>query len=57
MAIVFEKPKALTDAPLTTAPAAPMASSTAWWPRPLTNWACEGKAIGVAPVGCAVYGL
>ena len=38
-----------------TAPAARTASCTAWWPRPWTSWVSADKAVGVAPVGCAVF--
>ena len=50
MTTVFERPKrADRCAVRTTAPAAPTASSTAWWPRCIDELGIEGKTIGVAP--------
>ena len=56
MAMVFEKTKMLDGrARSTIARAAPMASSTGWWPRRIDELGVQDKTIGVAPVGCAVF--
>ena len=52
MAIVYrENQDAHRQAPSTTAPAAPMALSTAWWPRCIDELGLQDKAIGIAPGG------
>ena len=56
MAIVFEKPKMLTDMPLHYCPGCTHGIVAPPGGRGASmNWACEDKAIGVAPVGCAVF--
>ena len=54
MAVVFEKPKSLTDAPLHYCPGCPHGIIHRLVAEALDELGIEGKAIGVAPVGCAV---
>ncbi len=54
MAVVFEKPKALTDAVLHYCPGCPHGIIHRLVTEVLDELGIEGKAIGVAPVGCAV---
>ncbi|MBQ7356502.1 MAG: 2-oxoglutarate oxidoreductase [Clostridia bacterium] len=54
MAIVFEKPKFLTDAPFHYCPGCPHGIIHRLVAEVADELGIEGKAIGVAPVGCAV---
>ena len=54
MAIVFEKPKFLTDAPFHYCPGCPHGIIHRLVAEVADELGFEGKAIGVAPVGCAV---
>ena len=54
MAVVFEKPKSLTDVPLHYCPGCPHGIIHRLVAEALDELGIEGKAIGVAPVGCAV---
>ncbi len=54
MAVVFEKPKFLTDAPLHYCPGCPHGIIHRLVAEVADELGFEGKAIGVAPVGCAV---
>ena len=54
MAIVFQKPKALTDAVLHYCPGCPHGIIHRLVAEAIDELGIEGKAIGVAPVGCAV---
>ena len=54
MAVVFEKPKSLTDAPLHYCPGCPHGIIHRLVAEALDELGIEGKAIGIAPVGCAV---
>ncbi len=54
MAVVFEKPKALTDAPLHYCPGCPHGIIHRLVAEVIDELGIEGKTIGVAPVGCAV---
>ena len=54
MAVVFEKPKALTDAPFHYCPGCPHGIIHRLVAEAMDELGIEGKAIGVAPVGCAV---
>ena len=54
MAIVFEKPKALTDAVLHYCPGCPHGIIHRLVAEAIDELGIEGKTIGVAPVGCAV---
>ena len=54
MAVVFEKPKALTDAPFHYCPGCPHGIIHRLVAEAIDELGIEGKAIGVAPVGCAV---
>ena len=54
MAIVFEKPKSLTDAPFHYCPGCPHGIIHRLVAEVMDELDIEGKAIGVAPVGCAV---
>ena len=54
MAIVFEKPKSLTDAPFHYCPGCPHGIIHRLVAEVIDELGIEGKAIGVAPVGCAV---
>ena len=54
MAVVFEKPKALTDAPFHYCPGCPHGIIHRLVAEVMDELDIEGKAIGVAPVGCAV---
>ena len=54
MAIVFEKPKALTDAPFHYCPGCPHGIIHRLVAEVMDELGIEGKTIGVAPVGCAV---
>jgi 2-oxoglutarate ferredoxin oxidoreductase subunit beta len=54
MAVVFEKPKALTDAPFHYCPGCPHGIIHRLVAEVMDELGIEGKAIGVAPVGCAV---
>ena len=54
MAIVFEKPKALTDLPFHYCPGCPHGIIHRLVAEVMDELEIEGKTIGVAPVGCAV---
>ena len=54
MSIVFEKPHALTDVPLHYCPGCTHGIIHRLVAEAIDNLGIEGKAIGVAPVGCAV---
>ena len=54
MAIVFQKPKSLTDAPFHYCPGCPHGIIHRLVAEALDELGIEGKAIGIAPVGCAV---
>jgi len=54
MAVVFEKPKTLTDAPLHYCPGCPHGIIHRLVAEAIQELDIEGKTIGVAPVGCAV---
>ena len=54
MAVVFEKPKSLTDATFHYCPGCPHGIIHRLVAEVLDELGIEGKAIGVAPVGCAV---
>ena len=54
MATVFEKPKSLTDAPFHYCPGCPHGIIHRLVAEVMDELGIEGKAIGVAPVGCAV---
>ena len=54
MAIVFEKPKALTNAPLHYCPGCTHGIIHRLVAEAIDELGIEGKTIGVAPVGCAV---
>ena len=54
MAVVFEKPKALTDAVLHYCPGCPHGIIHRLVAEVMDELGIEGKTIGVAPVGCAV---
>ena len=54
MAIVFEKPKALTDAVLHYCPGCPHGIIHRLTAEAIDALGIEGRTIGVAPVGCAV---
>jgi len=54
MAVVFEKPKSLADVPLHYCPGCPHGIIHRLVAEALDELGIEGKAIGVAPVGCAV---
>ena len=54
MAVVFEKPKALTDVPLHYCPGCPHGIIHRLVAEAIDELGIEGKTIGVAPVGCAV---
>ena len=54
MAIVFQKPKSLTDAPFHYCPGCPHGIIHRLVAEVLDELGIEGKTIGVAPVGCAV---
>ena len=54
MAVVFEKPKALTDAPLHYCPGCTHGIVHRLVAQAIDDLGIEGKTIGVAPVGCAV---
>ena len=54
MAIVFQKPKSLTDAVLHYCPGCPHGIIPRLVAEAIDALGIEGKAIGVAPVGCAV---
>ena len=54
MAVVFEKPKALTDAVFHYCPGCPHGIIHRLVAEAIDELGIEGKAIGVAPVGCAV---
>ena len=55
MAVVFEKPKSLTDKPLHYCPGCPHGIIHRLVAEAIDELGIEGKAIGVAPVGCAVF--
>ena len=55
MPIVFEKPKALTDAVLSYCPGCPHGIIHRLVAQALDDLELRGKAVGVAPVGCAVF--
>ncbi len=54
MAVVFQKPKALTDAPLHYCPGCTHGIIHRLVAEAIDELGIEGKTIGVAPVGCAV---
>ena len=54
MAVVFEKPKALADAPFHYCPGCTHGIIHRLVAEVLDELGAEGKAVGVAPVGCAV---
>ena len=54
MAVVFEKPKSLTDAPFHYCPGCPHGIIHRLVAEVIDELGIEGRAIGVAPVGCAV---
>ena len=54
MAVVFEKPKSLTDAPLHYCPGCPHGIIHRLVAEVIDELGIEGQTIGVAPVGCAV---
>ena len=54
MAVVFEKPKALADAPFHYCPGCTHGIIHRLVAETLDELGAEGKAVGVAPVGCAV---
>ena len=54
MAVVFEKPKSLTDAPLHYCPGCPHGIIHRLVAEAIDELGIEGITIGVAPVGCAV---
>ena len=54
MAVVFQKPHALTDAVLHYCPGCPHGIIHRLVAEAIDNLGIEGEAIGVAPVGCAV---
>ena len=54
MAVVFQKPKSLTDAPLHYCPGCPHGIIHRLVAEAIDELGIEGIAIGVAPVGCAV---
>ncbi len=54
MAIVFQKPKSLTDAPLHYCPGCTHGIIHRLVAEAIDELGCEGTTIGVAPVGCAV---
>ena len=54
MAIVFQKPKSLTDAVLHYCPGCPHGIIHRLVAEAIDDLGIEGKTIGVAPVGCAV---
>ncbi len=54
MAVVFEKPKSLTDAPLHYCPGCTHGIIHRLVAEAIDELGVEGKTIGVAPVGCAV---
>ena len=55
MAIVFEKPKALTDTPLHYCPGCTHGIAHRLVAQALDELGCADRTIGVAPVGCAVF--
>ncbi|MBE6765406.1 MAG: 2-oxoglutarate oxidoreductase [Ruminococcaceae bacterium] len=55
MAIVFEKPKALTDAPLHYCPGCTHGIVHRLVAEVMDELGITGKTVGVAPVGCAVF--
>ncbi len=54
MAVVYEKPKGLTDKPLHYCPGCTHGIIHKLVAEALTELGAEGKAVGVAPVGCSV---
>ena len=54
MAVVFEKPKALTDAPFHYCPGCPHGIIHRLVAEVMDELGIEGRTIGVAPVGCSV---
>ena len=54
MAVVFEKPKALTDAVLHYCPGCPHGIIHRLVAEAIDELGIEGETIGVAPVGCSV---
>ena len=55
MAVVFEKPKSLTDAPLHYCPGCPHGIIHRLVAEAIDELGIEGKTVGVAPVGCSVF--
>lgn len=55
MAIVFQKPKALTDLPLHYCPGCTHGIAHRLVAQALDELGCIDRTIGVAPVGCAVF--
>ena len=54
MAVVYEKPHALTDAVLHYCPGCTHGIIHKLVAEAIDELGCEGKTVGVAPVGCAV---
>ncbi|MEG0018165.1 MAG: thiamine pyrophosphate-dependent enzyme [Hydrogenoanaerobacterium sp.] len=54
MAVVYEKPHALTDAPLHYCPGCTHGVIHKLVAEVIDELGCEGRTVGVAPVGCAV---
>ena len=54
MAVVFQKPKSLTDAPLHYCPGCPHGIIHRLVAEAIDELGIEGETIGVAPVGCSV---
>ena len=54
MAVVFEKPKSLTDAPLHYCPGCTHGIIHRLVAEAIDEFGIEGKTIGIAPVGCSV---
>ncbi|MDR1927440.1 MAG: 2-oxoglutarate oxidoreductase, partial [Oscillospiraceae bacterium] len=55
MAIVFEKPKGLTEAPMHYCPGCTHGIVHRLTAQALDELGLTGRAVGVAPVGCAVF--
>ena len=55
MATVFEKPKSLTDAPFHYCPGCPHGIIHRLVAEVMDELGIQGKTVGVAPVGCAVF--
>lgn len=55
MAVVFEKSKMLTDVPMHYCPGCTHGIAHRLIAEALQELGCEGKTIGIAPVGCSVF--